>query len=103
MRQEDLVYLIYSQNTCYLSLVEKPPGIAAVEINLENETYTAWWFQGGSRHRNAQKIGSGRLMQYPSPNNLIGVFDRTKLADLKAIVALTQEFDHRQGPAIDVD
>jgi len=80
MRLRDLVYLITSPNPCYLTLTkEKPEGVI---IHLDTQTWTS--------HGETRPIGDSPI-EFPFPRVVFGVYDRTKMTHLRALVFAVQD------------
>lgn len=100
-RREDLIYLVYDANVYYVHLVEKIP--VGVEVDLVDGT---WKYETLQYRTERLLIGKGIAsfgQNYQRPGMPIGVFDRTKLAHLLALLRVSEDRIRELQPILDHD
>lgn len=92
INKKDLAYLVYASNDCYTHLQEEIP--EGVEVNTQKGT---WCFEGKT-----YKIGDEmRHCNHGSRWGVIGVYDRTNIEHLNAMVNHSEEATKSQGSLLD--
>lgn len=88
--KKNLVFLRFTSNVCYVEVVEEKP--KDVTLNLEAGM---WSWHGGE-----YKIGDNRPRAW-GQEQTIGVYDRTKLSHLNAMVQAASEVTRPSGSVLD--
>jgi hypothetical protein len=76
--KENLVFLAYCSNECYVTLTDKVP--KGVTVDFERETWTF-------KRRSYTIGGIGRHCDYGCRYGPIGAYDRTKLEHLQNMIS----------------
>lgn len=89
MRVRDLVYLVYVENDAYFGLVGRKPSSVKVDAAQER------WRHTSGHDQEWRQIGEDVFWPYgwgyTRPGLVFGVFDRTKLKHLRAMLRAVDE------------
>lgn len=92
--RSNLVVLIYADNNCYTSVVlPDDPRVESsrARIDEQNGVWSAPHNSDPAKSRQTQEIGEMRYFERGSRHGVIGVYDRTDIQHLNAMVSAAQQ------------
>lgn len=105
-KKEDLVVLMYSDNTCYTRVVtleeaEQKPRKSSGYFKVDPKK--GEWRREYRFRTVTKKIGESMYMDHGCRYGVIGVYDRTKIEHLDSMVYDGREATSSQGSCVDDD